>query len=166
MEIKLALFDILLVCRAMDREQLKVWTAVIRRTIQEATAAKNRESKNGRKSIISRPEQSKRSRNWSKDNPSSVGGLRQAVIKPTKPTRVTNSTLQPGDRGALLTTAVFGGKKDNFTLGPWGSTALTPPSKLTIEGEDGEGATIYEAMATVQAYARAKLEKGIITPEA
>jgi hypothetical protein len=67
--------------------------------------------------------------------------------------------------------SLFGGKKSSFSLGAWGSAppALPPPAPLPLLPpaplEEDEGAAFSEALATVQASARGKFQKGIITAE-
>jgi len=239
----------------MDREQLKVWTAVIRRTMHQASAAKSREAKGGRDSIvISGPMSNGKSRSGSKSRSRSITGMRDSITKTAKPMRLPNGELVPGQQetfdssdeedgdaliakqhersfqdlaiaqesakrkflSGVLTSAEYvditnrhtslirssrsnsgapppknstalwqsilpsvgnnnrnsrggdgnnlapsrfgGSKKSSFTFNPWGS-ALSPDERKS------EDSAFSDAMATVQASARAKLEKGIITSE-
>jgi hypothetical protein len=65
--------------------------------------------------------------------------------------------------------SLFGGKKSSFSLGVWGSAPPAPPVPLPqlppAPLEEDEGTAFSEALATVQASARAKFQKGIITAE-
>jgi len=77
-----------------------MWTAVIRRTIQQAAAAKNREAKNDPDSmVISGPMHGGKTRSGSKSGRSrSITGLRESIIKTAKPMRLPNGDLVPGQQ--------------------------------------------------------------------